>query len=333
MNKKYQVFVSSTFRDLFDERQDTIRSILDLGHVPAGMELFPATDVEQLSYIKKVIDECDYYILIIGGRYGSLDADGISFTEREYDYAVETGKIVLAFVHGDAASIPVGKVDTATRLVKNLSEFRDKVMSGRLVRQWVSRENLEAQVVKSVARATNDFPMPGWIRGDAAASEELLQQNNTLRVENDKLRKEITSLKAEINPKLSNLADLDEEIELTFTYQETRNGLTRTINENIEFTWSDIFKIIAVRISVPKVSTLIGHYINEHIQSMRGSKKHRSLSDEQNAMVKNQLVALSLIETTVAQSENGKVYEWMTLTRRGTKQLSETLAVKSQKQI
>jgi hypothetical protein len=88
LDKKYQIFVSSTFRDLVEERQDAIKSILDLGHIPAGMEGFPAIDMEQLKYIKKIVDQCDYYILIVAGRYGSVDADGISYTEKEYQYAV-----------------------------------------------------------------------------------------------------------------------------------------------------------------------------------------------------------------------------------------------------
>ena len=49
------------------------------------MEGFFAADEEQLSYIKKIIDECDYYILIIAGRYGSIDETGVSYTEKEYD--------------------------------------------------------------------------------------------------------------------------------------------------------------------------------------------------------------------------------------------------------
>ncbi len=169
MQKKFQVFVSSTFRDLVEERQDAIRSILDLGHIPAGMELFPAADTEQLSYIKKVIDECDYYVLIMGARYGSLDEEGVSFTEREYDYAVETGKVVLAFPHGDLAAIPVGKSETADRMKANLEQFRAKVMTGRLVREWKQREQLEALVVKALVRAMADYPAIGWIRGDAVA--------------------------------------------------------------------------------------------------------------------------------------------------------------------
>jgi Domain of unknown function (DUF4062) len=74
MNQKYQIFISSTFRDLADERQDAIRTVLDLGHIPSGMEIFPAADIEQFEYIRKIIDECDYYVLIIGARSGLFNA-------------------------------------------------------------------------------------------------------------------------------------------------------------------------------------------------------------------------------------------------------------------
>ena len=80
MQKKYQIFISSTYVDLVEERQRVLRSILDMGHIPAGMELFSAADEEQFSYIKKILDECDYYVLVIGGRYGSVDDEGISYT-------------------------------------------------------------------------------------------------------------------------------------------------------------------------------------------------------------------------------------------------------------
>ena len=86
--KKYQIFISSTFSDLVEERQLALKAILDLDHIPAGMEAFPAIDMDQFEYIKKVIDECDYYLLIIGARYGSTDKEGDEhYTEREFDYA------------------------------------------------------------------------------------------------------------------------------------------------------------------------------------------------------------------------------------------------------
>jgi hypothetical protein len=46
-----------------------------------------------------VIDDCDYYLLIIGGRYGSTDPEGVSYTEKEYEYAIEHGIKVIALLH------------------------------------------------------------------------------------------------------------------------------------------------------------------------------------------------------------------------------------------
>src|SRR5687767_10458335 len=93
MEKRYQVFVSSTFRDLVDERQEVMQALLELGCMPAGMELFPAASDDQWTLIKKVIDDSDYYIVIVGGRYGSLGPDGLSYTEMEYRYALDQGSL------------------------------------------------------------------------------------------------------------------------------------------------------------------------------------------------------------------------------------------------
>jgi hypothetical protein len=93
MDKRYQVFISSTYADLKAERQDVIQTVIEANCIPAGMELFPAADEAQLAFIKRVIDDCDYYLLIIGGRYGSVDESGISYTEQEYDYAVSHGLV------------------------------------------------------------------------------------------------------------------------------------------------------------------------------------------------------------------------------------------------
>ena len=67
-------------------------------YIPAGMEAFVATNEEQFKLIKQVIDLCDYYVLIIGERYGSLnETTGLSYTEMKYDYAVSKNIPVLVF--------------------------------------------------------------------------------------------------------------------------------------------------------------------------------------------------------------------------------------------
>jgi hypothetical protein len=51
--------------------------------------IFPASDDTAWEFVKDVIRQSDYYAIIIGGRYGSVDERGLSFTEREYDLAYE----------------------------------------------------------------------------------------------------------------------------------------------------------------------------------------------------------------------------------------------------
>ena len=110
MNKRYQIFVSSTYEDLKEERRTVLSAVQDMEDIPSGMEMFPATDEEQFNFIKKIIDNSDYYVVIVAGRYGSIAPDGLSYTEKEYDYAVSKGIRVLAFVRNES-DIPADKRD------------------------------------------------------------------------------------------------------------------------------------------------------------------------------------------------------------------------------
>lgn len=99
MNKKLQVFISSTYTDLIEERQVAIQAILDAGHTPAGMEFFNVDNESQFKTICRRIDESDVYMLILGGHYGSINkASGLSYTELEYRYALSKNMPVFAIV-------------------------------------------------------------------------------------------------------------------------------------------------------------------------------------------------------------------------------------------
>lgn len=132
--KKLQIFVSSTFIDLVEERQAAVAAILKAGHIPAGMELFKSGDKSQLDTIKRWIDDCDVYMLILGGRYGTVEpVSGKSYTELEYDYALERGMRVFAVVITDEALEAKVKANGTSFLERDnpklLSEFRAKVLS------------------------------------------------------------------------------------------------------------------------------------------------------------------------------------------------------------
>jgi hypothetical protein len=190
---RYQVFVSSTFSDLKEERARVSQALMEMNCIPAGMELFPATDEEQFSFIRTVIDESDYYVLIIGGRYGSVTSEGISYTEKEYDYAISRGMEICAFIHSAPETIPSGKTDLNQDLRAALDRFKTRVSSGRLVKYWDDPKDLPGKVVISLNSAIRRKPAIGWIRGNREAPPEALNEIMTLREENAKLKQSLRS--------------------------------------------------------------------------------------------------------------------------------------------
>src|SRR5690242_20626815 len=100
-----------------------MHALLELDCIPSGMELFPAADESQWSLIKRVIDDCDYYVLILAGRYGSCNTEGVSYTEMEYQYALSIGKPTIAFLHKDIGLIPVNKSEATQEGKDKLTKF------------------------------------------------------------------------------------------------------------------------------------------------------------------------------------------------------------------
>lgn len=171
MDRRYQVFISSTFEDLIDERKAIMEGLLKINCLPAGMELFPAADDDQWTLIKGVIDQCDYYLIVSARRYGSVDAEGISYTEREYDYAVEKGIPVIGFLPKNPGSIISDKVETDNGAPAKLETFQKKIKS-RMVSFYESAAELQANVIIGVMNLQNNRPSHGWVRGDQAMTDQ-----------------------------------------------------------------------------------------------------------------------------------------------------------------
>ena len=173
MNKKYQVFISSTYVDLIEERKKAIESLLFADCIPAGMESFVASDKEQFEVIKRVIDLCDYYVLIIGGRYGTINEEThLSYTEMEYDYAVSKNIPVLVFCIDNVDKLEATKIEKTTIGKNRLNLFREKALKNRLSSFWSNADDLGAKIICSVMKATKEIQRPGWIRGDEILENE-----------------------------------------------------------------------------------------------------------------------------------------------------------------
>lgn len=187
MAKKYQIFISSTFQDLIEQRNQAIQAVLDMGHIPIGMEMFSAANDEQWAIISRQIEDSDYYVLVVAHRYGSMDSLGVSYTEKEFDYAVSLGVPVLAFIIEDNAPWSAAQSDSDPVIRAKLSDFKSKVKT-RLVQFWRSKDELHGKISISLMKAFAAYPRTGWVRANEVAGPALTKELTRLSSENAELR-------------------------------------------------------------------------------------------------------------------------------------------------
>lgn len=202
MEKKYQIFISSTYKDLIEARSKVRDAILSMMHFPVGMEMFNAADEEQWEIIQETIDSSDYYVLILGQRYGSViesgsDA-GISYTEKEFRYAREKKIPILVFIIDDDVAIKPEFMEKDPESIKKLADFKTEAKKGRTVQWWTNIDELAREVSESLHQQMDRKKRPGWIRGDAfdieASHAEILSLNKKIR----ELEQENAELKSQI---------------------------------------------------------------------------------------------------------------------------------------
>lgn len=331
MDKRYQVFVSSTYVDLQEERQKVLQTLMEMDCIPAGMELFPAADEEQWEFIKKIIDDCDYYLLIIGGRYGSIADDGLSYTEKEFDYAVSKGIKVIALIHEAADSLPRDKTETNEDNYQKLQDFKEKVSTGRLVKHWNNSSQLPGEVSLSLNKTIKMFPAVGWIRADSASSPELLSEINELRKKNEELRTKLSEAcenKSPIN--LSDLADMESSIIVKGSYKL----YLRNMNRDTQYrqwettkTWNELFEVISPFLVKKPIESDVSESLAKHISGIHKNTEGLSslVVDEQDLYtIRIQFLALNLVHI---ENRNSTVI-W-SLTESGMKQMIIVRAIKN----
>lgn len=162
---RFQVFLSSTFSDLRAIREELILELLKSSYIPAGMEWFPATTDRGWEIIQRTIDQSDYYVLVVAGRYGTSGDDGVSWTEREYEYAKSAQMPILVFIQGDD-SITASVMERDPTKAAQLQNFKAKLKQSHHVKEFSNGSDLSRMVLQALINERDNGPRrPGWIRG------------------------------------------------------------------------------------------------------------------------------------------------------------------------
>ena len=323
---KYQVFVSSTYQDLIEERKEVIQALLELDCIPVGMELFPATDDTQWTLIKELIEDCDYYILIIGGRYGSLNNDGISYTQMEYEYAVKIGVPTISFLHKTPDKIPVGKTDKDKEKEEKLAEFR-KLVSEKIIKFWSSPEELGSVVSRSLVKLIKTKPRTGWVKADRISTNEANLEILELKQRILELEEQFS---LESNKSFEHLSQGDDEFEIGYTLTKYKGA--KFSKEKVIVSWNRIFsKTCPMLIHEAKEEDYQSH-INDYIKFIV-NEAHDStcqiyiITDYFRSII-IQFKALGLIEQSNKKRSLKDTSTYWKLTNKGDKLLTELRAIK-----
>ena len=197
VQKKFQVFISSTYTDLIQERETVVSAILESGHIPAGMELFKSGKA-QMETIKKWIDDSDIYLLILGSRYGSIDKEtGKSYTQLEYEYALEKNIPIFSLVMSE--KFIDKKVSENGRKIlefdnpQKLDQFKRFVLN-KIVDFFDDLKDITTSVHKNINHFKHEYreELEGWVKGNN------INEMDDLKEENLKLLREINKLKDKI---------------------------------------------------------------------------------------------------------------------------------------
>jgi hypothetical protein len=346
MNKRYQVFISSTYADLVEERRYVMQALMKMNCIPAGMELFPAADEEQWEFIKKVINDCDYYLLIIGGRYGSTTADGISYTEKEFDYAIEKGIKVICLIHKNPGKIPSEKCENTLEMQKKLNDFCEKVKKGRLVEFWEKPEDLQGTVVLSLLNTINLYPAIGFVRAnlvpDESAISEILKLRN--RISELETRLDYVAKNAPIGSE--ELAQGEDTVQINYVYYISPHNEYGFIiekqmaNATLELSWNKIFSTISPimvdEVSERRLKGQINILIHDIEFGKLSQKKQYSskdisgfiINDNDFQMIKIQMKALGLITRSIKNRSVKDTETYWTLTSYGDTVMTKLIARK-----
>ncbi|EHU0328792.1 DUF4062 domain-containing protein [Vibrio vulnificus] len=339
MNKKYQVFVSSTYEDLRVERQEVIHALLELDCIPSGMELFPAADEDQWSLIKDIIDECDYYILILGGRYGSVSPKGMGYTEMEYQYALDTGKPIIAFLHKKPDNLEKKRTEQTEEGQKKFIAFRG-LAQNKMCKFWETPQELGSVVSRSLIMLQRKNPGIGWVRGDLVPKQEASLEILELKKEIERLQLQLDEISTKAPPGTEKLSQGEEIFTINYKCSSVKGYITHSWNPTFDSTWDEIFYYVSP-IMIHEASdeslrntldTFVSKYGGDILKSSHEAKGHNSfrnfsIDEEDFQTIKVQLRALGLIAKNEKNRSVKDTGTYWTLTPYGDSVMNRLRAI------
>lgn len=333
MNDKkiYQVFVSSTYEDLKEERNKVLHALLRVNCIPIGMEYFNAADEDQFTVIKELISSCDYYVLILGGKYGSIEEKSQkSYTQLEYEYAKEQKIPTIAFFPENPFALTGDKIEQDPKKKTKLESFTAMVKT-QLCMSYTNSDNLALNIITSLNKLQNSHPSVGWVRGNQLSSDEANKQILELQKENKIIKQQLLSYTSHDAKERNRLQQNDDKYTITIYSGNSENPFGLNLQDKpiiLTLSWDEIFKIVAPYFISSVQTNLATESIDKAICEYKECPWGHYLYNQCAQTIIAQFYALGYIKLQSGEVFQNGVVSYYVLTELGMRHFVELTALK-----
>lgn len=298
LDKRYQVFISTSGKDMQPERMVLSQTLVGMGFFSWGLEQRTPLST---AFSRRQIDDCDYFLLLVGSQYGEQSVSGVGYMQLEYIYAVTKQKPIIVFMHEDPTSRPQSLHDEKPELREKFLEFRkqlqqevDQVITYRTLR------DLELAVRSNMLQMLERYPVVGWVRP---------QNIQILQDEIDALKAKLTQLQAEIKPKeaepfliVSKVA-MYESFSFEYRMHAYQDGNFKEVKAMRDMTWAQILLLLGETFKEPMSEEYFSKALNDYLNDT-GLQDARREMPRAHAVARAQINVRALHNIKVQMRQN-----------------------------
>ncbi|KQQ70310.1 DUF4062 domain-containing protein [Acinetobacter sp. Leaf130] len=256
LDTRYQIFISTSGRDMQPERMVLSQTLVGMGFFAWGLEhRTPLTT----TLARRQIDECDYVILLLGSQYGEQAISGVSYLSLEYEYALSQAKPIIVFMHEQPENREIDLQETHPQLKDKFLAFRKKLLhEAEHIFYFKTPRELELAVRLNIPLMVEQHMGQGWVPAHQA---QQLQDEIKL------LKSKILQLEQRVIEPSIQLNEVAPQDIFAFEYQIQvfQDGNFKELKRQRQMTWSQLLSVLAKRFETAMPEENFAACLNEYL--------------------------------------------------------------------
>ena len=310
LDKRYQVFISTSGAEMQPERVILAQTLVGMGFFSWGLEQRTPLST---AFARRQIDDCDYVLLLLGSQYGEQSVSGVGYMHLEYIYAVTKQKPIIVFMHEDPDARDPALHDEKPELLEKFKEFRkllqqevDQVFSYRTLR------DLELAVRFNMSQMLERYPTSGCVRP---------QNTQALHDEIERLKSKLRQLETDVgqreaDPFLSlSKVSMNESYRFEYRMHAYQDGNFRELKVERSLSWAQLLGILGNTFIHPTPEEYFSKRMNEYLNET-GLEDARRIMPRAHAVARAQINIRALHQIKMQMRQN----DWIVQAGRDDRQ-------------